>query len=164
MKNIQTLREILKEGLRDCLEDNRKIIRFLARNRTPDQCVWLEYWLESQRIFLTRLMEASRPCHFWQRRKQWTVIQDILDHCEGGIVKRLDEHREFFAFLAKKSPDFLMEHFEVSETLQRQDRFLSRLFEAHPGKSPFHLRPDDYGYWLFLAGKKEHKHHESIYG
>ncbi|MBE7567626.1 hypothetical protein RIE95_01140 [Acidithiobacillus thiooxidans] len=160
MENIQTLQNILKDGVRDCLEDNQKIIRLLARNWTPDQCVWLEYWLESQRIFLTRLREASRPCHFWQRRKQWAVIQDILDHCEGGIVKRPDEHREFFEFLAERSPGFLIGHPEVSETLQRQDRFLSDLLKAYPTKTyaPSRLRPGNYGYWLFLAEKKESKH------
>jgi len=59
-------------------------------------------------------------------------IRDFTSHdlnslAPGGLVKRLDEHRELWEQLTTTAPDFLAAHWWVAGWFADTDAFLSRL-------------------------------------
>lgn len=60
----------------------------------------------------------------------------------GGIAKRLDEHRELVELLEKKAPELLQEHFWVRGWLEGQDDFLGRLYAIAEARG---LVPEHWG-------------------
>lgn len=53
--------------------------------------------------------------------------RDLNALAPGGVVKRLDEHRELWALLTTDAPDFLAVHWWVAGWFADTDAFLSRL-------------------------------------
>lgn len=68
--------------------------------------------------------------HLERNRLQY---QELIQHVEwgqGGILKRLDEHRELIELLQRSAPTFLRDHFWVYSWLKSQDDFLQTLTQS----------------------------------
>lgn len=59
-------------------------------------------------------------------------VQKIIQHCEGGIYKRIDENRELLELIKREAPDFLRTHSWVKYWIKSQDEFLTTLADAVP--------------------------------
>lgn len=55
------------------------------------------------------------------------LLRDLNALAPGGVVKRLDEHRELWALLTTDAPEFLTTHWWVAGWFDDTDAFLSRL-------------------------------------
>ncbi len=76
------------------------------------------------------------------------TLREVIAHglnswAPGGLVKRLDEHRELWELLTTTTPDVLAAHWWVAGWFADTDAFLSRLIaEANLEKSSgTYLRP-----------------------
>ena len=64
------------------------------------------------------------------KRQQLQQIERVCERVEGGIYKRLDEHRELYSLIQSQAPDLLAGHPEIIGWFVSQDSFLQQLASA----------------------------------
>ncbi len=64
--------------------------------------------------------------------KSQAAVSLICEEAEGGIYKRIDEHRELVRLLIADAPEFISAHPWIASWVASQDRFLVALEGAVP--------------------------------
>ena len=83
-----------------------------------------------QRMEELRLKDTERKERLLLLGKSQDAVSLVCEEVEGGIYKRIDEHREFVRLLIERAPEFLNKHDWVTIWLSSQDRFLVALEKA----------------------------------
>lgn len=84
---------------------------------------------ESKANLMKKISEALDEECEQEKYEQLSRIIYVLCNTEGGIFKRLDNHRELRALMQEKVPEFLDNYPWVNGWIEAQDRFLEVLIE-----------------------------------
>lgn len=86
---------------------------------------------------------------------RWTLLRLsyvswVFFRLEGGIFRRLDEHREMMGFLESHCPEYVTQYPWLRCWVEKQERFLTQLEKALPAREfddlPIRFRPGGYTY------------------
>jgi hypothetical protein len=95
------------------------------------------YAMVALSIITTVLALLSMPIAYklWRIGRQSEIerrAQLVMEQCNGGVFKRIDENRELLELLQARAPKFLEDCFWVEGWLQQQDEFLNALSQTVP--------------------------------
>lgn len=136
-------------GISDIFHNHLLIYEAFFETQKCGESLFCKNYFRSQGIFFKNVSryfseyKRNQDIPFFNSLKKAQAKHHLLEtfkHCEGGIVKRLDETREFYEFIVKNTPDIFRNNFLLLRYLTFQDEFLLKLIQETHIESSFKLR------------------------